>query len=129
MCRCGRNAPPPLSDVRIGDAVRTPSVGALQTERGKLTLERDAEQTPLLVAAPRHLRRRRFRADVPDPLLVPDAVPFERVTRPAALDKPGAPPSAARKTDYQRKRLVALVAVIAVCMAVPALVAALLLAG
>lgn len=92
-------------------------------------MEHDAEQTPPLVAAPRHLRRKRFRADIPDPLLVPDAEPFPWGPRPAASDKPRTPPGAARKTNYQRKRLVALVAVIAVCLAVPALVATLLLAS
>lgn len=92
-------------------------------------MEHDADQTPPLVAAPRHLRRRRFRAEISDPLLVPDAEPLEWGARPAAGDKPRTPPSAARKTAYQRKRLVALIAVIAVCLAVPVLVAALLLVG
>jgi len=55
-------------------------------------LERDAEQTPPLVAAPRHLRRRRFRADVPDRLLAPDAKPF-----PVARARKSAPPPPPRK--------------------------------
>lgn len=131
MCRSGRNAPPPLSDVRIGDAVRTPSVGALQTERGKLTLERDAEQTPLLVAAPRHLRRRRFRADVPDPLLVPDAVPYRQPTsasnaRSAKRTTKNSPTS---EITYRRKRIVALLLLSAVSLSIPVLVVALVLAG
>lgn len=132
MCRSGRNAPPPLSDVRIGDAVRTPSVGALQTERGKLTLERDAEQTPLLVAAPRHLRRRRFRADVPDPLLVPDAVPFGTLREADQPDEPTTRPastSGRNGLSYRRKRAVALYAVIFVSLSVPVLALALVFAG
>lgn len=92
-------------------------------------MEQDAEQTPPLVATPRHLRRKRFRADISDQLLVPGAHPFQSASKPAAGAKPQRQPTAARRTAYQRKRLVALVAVIAVCLAVPALVAALLLAG
>lgn len=92
-------------------------------------MEHDAAQTPPLVAAPRHLRRKRFRADIPDELLVTGAAPFPAAPESAPRPKPQRQPTAARRTAYQRKRLVALVAVILVCLAVPALVATLLLAG
>lgn len=105
-------------------------------------MEQSSEQTPPLVAAPRHLRRRRLRNEIPDPLLVPGAEPFrsEPPAKTESLKKEARKtPSqasagtedsvAARRTAYQRKRLVALVAVIMVSLSIPALVAALLLAG
>ena len=92
-------------------------------------MERDREQTPPLVAAPRHLRRKRFYADIPDPLLVPGAEPLPWGRTRAVPTKPRAQDNAVRRTAYQRKRLVALVAVITVALCIPALIATLLLAG
>ena len=93
-------------------------------------MERDVEQTPPLVAAPRHLRRRRLRADIPDPLLVPDVEPYPWGAKASAPAKRRVQASsAAGKSAYQRKRLVALIAVVAVSLCIPALIAALVLAG
>lgn len=98
-------------------------------------MEQSADATPPLVAAPRHLHRRPLHGDIPDALLVPGAeplppepdrtasarkVPAARAARPDRDDKEAA---------YGRKRLIALVAVVAVLISVPALVVALLLLG
>lgn len=95
-------------------------------------MERDAEQTPPLVAAPRHLRRRRFRAEISDPLLVPDAVPFKTLRGEDHLDQPTTRPastSGQNGLSYRRKRAVALYAVIFVSFSVPVLALALVFAG
>jgi len=95
-------------------------------------LERDAEQTPPLVAAPRHLRRRRFRADILDPLLVPDAEPFpiRQVIQPELEVSPPPNPLLQDKgLAYRRKRALALWAVIIVSITVPALALVLVFAG
>ncbi|MET3948581.1 hypothetical protein ABIB49_003306 [Arthrobacter sp. UYCu512] len=88
-----------------------------------------ADDAPPLVAAPRHLRRRTFHEEVPDTLLVPDAEPL-----PLTCAEPAAPKRAALATDskeseYRRKRLVALLAVIAVSLSIPILIIALVFAG
>lgn len=92
-------------------------------------MERDTEQTPPLVAAPRHLRRRRFREDVPDPLLVPDAVPFA-LTRaaPSTTERTAKGPSS-RESVHGRKRMVALLVVITVSLSIPLLVVVLIFAS
>ena len=93
-------------------------------------MENPAEGTPPLVAAPRHLRRRRLHGEIPDALLVPDAEPF-----PLSADRPAAAKRAAEidvddeETTYGRKRLAALLAVIFVAVSVPALIIVLLLLG
>jgi hypothetical protein len=46
-------------------------------------VENPADGTPPLVAAPRHLRRRRLHREIPDALLVPDAELF-----PLSLEQP-----------------------------------------
>ena len=95
-------------------------------------MERDAEQTPPLVAAPRHLRRRRFRADISDPLLVPDAEPFPvlQVVQPELKVSPHPKPLLQDKgLAYRRKRAVAFWAVVIVSISVPALALALVFAG
>jgi hypothetical protein len=94
------------------------------------TLENPPDGAPPLVAAPRHLRRRRLHGDIPDALLVPGAQLFDipsraaRTASPAAAAKPGRPESAA---SHRRKRLVAvsIVALVSVCL--PFLVLLLLL--
>lgn len=90
-------------------------------------MERDAEQTPPLVAAPRHLRRRRFRADIPDRLLVPDAKPFpvaraRKPARQAGLASVGL-------RSYGRKRVAALLAVVVVSLTIPVLLFLLIFAA
>lgn len=97
-----------------------------------MTLECDAEQTPPLVAAPRHLRLRRFRGDVPDPLLVPGAEPFvirKVIDRPAQFGRTPKPSQESDSPAYRRKRTVALWGVILVSLSVPALALALVFAG
>jgi hypothetical protein len=94
------------------------------------TLENPPDGAPPLVAAPRHLRRRRLHGDIPDALLVPGAqlcdIPSRdaRTASPAAAAKPGRPESVA---SHRRKRLVAvsIVALVSVCL--PFLVLLLLL--
>lgn len=95
-------------------------------------MEHSTVGTPPLVAAPRHLRRRRFATDIPDLLLAPGAEPCPE---PAPSTEPSpsvkraavaAPPAAAA---YRRKRLVAFLLVLAVAVSVPVLIAALILAG
>lgn len=88
------------------------------------------DDAPRLVAAPRHLRRRALREEIPDTLLVPGVEPMPYAPRNAA------PAKRAAELDpddgemaYRRKRLAALVAVILVAVTVPALVIALLLLG
>ena len=93
-------------------------------------MENPADGTPPLVAAPRHLRRRRLHGDIPDALLVPGAEPLPQVAertepakRAAELDQDD------EELVYGRKRLTALLAVIFVAVSVPALIIALLLLG
>ncbi|CAI3800210.1 hypothetical protein [Pseudarthrobacter sp. MM222] len=93
-------------------------------------MENPAEGAPPLVAAPRHLRRRRLHGEIPDVLLVPGVEPIplsdERqatAKRAAELDVDD------EEVAYGRKRLAALLAVIVVVVSVPALIIALLLLG
>ena len=117
-------------------------------------MDNPADGAPPLVAAPRHLRRRRLHGEIPDALLVPGAEPFplsgERPAtdevpatgeRPATDESPATdevPATAKRAAEldidddeaaYGRKRLVALLAVIFVAASVPALILVLLLLG
>lgn len=96
-------------------------------------MDNSADDAPRLVAAPRHLRRRILHEEIPDELLVPGVEPF-----PAAPQRTSGTAQAKRAADldphddeiaYRRKRLAALVAVVVVCVSVPALIAALLLLG
>lgn len=110
-------------------------------------LEHSPDSPPPLVAAPRHLRRRRMHTEIADALLVPGAEPIPLKEPPAPADRDVAhsdpakqdaedPVSAvqdkeaqqlARDKQYRRKRRVALVAVLFVAIALPAIVLALLL--
>lgn len=107
-------------------------------------MENPADGAPPLVAAPRHLRRRRLHEDIPDTLLVPDVPPLplsavrasrEPNTQQQASERPGPAKRAANldlddaEVAYRRKRMAALIAVIFVAVSVPALVIALLLLG
>ena len=107
-------------------------------------MENLADGAPPLVAAPRHLRRRRLHEDIPDTLLVPDAAPLPlsavRASRAPTAQRQesdrSAPAKRAANLDlddaevaYRRKRLAALIAVVFVAVSVPALVIALLLLG
>ncbi|MET4135494.1 hypothetical protein ABIC21_001704 [Pseudarthrobacter sp. PvP090] len=96
-------------------------------------LEHTPDDAPPPVAAPRHLRRRRFHTEIPDTLLVPDA-------EPVSLSPPAPPPRAkpaqssdagllSRDAVHRRKRQVARLIVLFVAIIVPALVLALLLLG
>ena len=89
-------------------------------------MEGDAEQTPPLAAAPRHLRRRRFRADVPDPLLVPDVEPYPWSAARKGRRHPGT--VSVRLSSYGRKRAAALSLMIIVSLTIPALLLLLILA-
>ncbi|MDD1477248.1 hypothetical protein [Arthrobacter sp. H16F315] len=88
----------------------------------------ESQDTPLLVAAPRHLHRRYFHEEIADELLVPG-------TKPMAL--PASPPSKKAnsrspkplQSRHQRKRFVALILVVLVALSIPSLVLALVLAG
>lgn len=93
-------------------------------------MENPADGTPPLVAAPRHLRRRRLRGEIPDALLVPGVEPFPAVAERTETAKRAA--ELEQDDDevvYGRKRLAALLAVIFVAVSVPALIIALLLLG
>ena len=100
-------------------------------------LEHSPDGPPPLVAAPRHLRRRRMHTEIPDALLVPGAEPLPLHVPPPAEAADQAHPDAAqqdkeaqqlaREMLYRRKRRVALLAVVFVAIAVPAIVLALLL--
>lgn len=120
-------------------------------------LERSPDGPPPLVAAPRHLRRRRMHTEIPDTLLVPGAEPLPFKREPSAEAPAPAEPETAnhdaadldtasrdaanaateaqdkesqqllRDTQYRRKRRVALLGVLFVAIAVPAIVLALLL--
>lgn len=109
-------------------------------------MENPADGAPPLVAAPRHLRRRVFHAEIPDTLLVPSAEPIameaERTVsarRQAEDSQPeaariGSPSAGRQKPDSgevsrQRKRTVALVITVLVAIAIPALTLALIFGG
>ena len=92
----------------------------------------DDDSASALVAAPRHLRRRRFHSEIPDPLLVPDVEPYIEYSLPTAsaqMAKRAAKSASPEETSYRRKRLVALMLVTAVLISFPALIAALVFAG
>lgn len=82
-----------------------------------------------LVAAPRHLRKRFLRAEIPDTLLVPGVAPFALENVHGHGASPAATPVSARVRAFGRKRLIALMAVTIVSISIPALVLALVLAG
>ena len=100
-------------------------------------LEHSPDGPPPLVAAPRHLRRRRMHTEIPDALLVPGAEPIPlHVPPPAEAADHGLQDDAkqdkesqqlAREMLYRRKRRVALLAVLFVAIALAAIVLALLL--
>ncbi len=124
-------------------------------------LEHSPDGPPTLVAAPRHLRRRRMHTEIPDALLVPGAEPLPLKDPPAEAPAPAGSDDAdtdaatpapagrddadtdaatqaaairekesqqlARDMQNRRKRRVALLAVLFVAIAVPAIVLALLL--
>jgi hypothetical protein len=96
-------------------------------------LENPAEGAPPLVAAPRHLRRRRLHGEIPDALLVPSAELFPIEPRRASAAGQAAAfqhvetERAARDLVHRRKRLLALVTVLIVITGLAALVLALLL--
>ena len=93
-------------------------------------MENPADGTPPLVAAPRHLRRRRLRREIPDALLVPGVELFPLYgERPATSKRAAEPDGDDADVAYRRKRLAALLAVIFVAVTVPALILALLLLG
>jgi hypothetical protein len=86
------------------------------------------EMAPL-IAAPRHLRKRKFHKEIPDNLLVQgaDVVPLEAVP----TDKPSLHDSVVsdRLKALGRKRLVALLVVIFVSISIAGLVLALIFMG
>jgi hypothetical protein len=93
-------------------------------------LENPADGAPPLVAAPRHLRRRRLHREIPDALLVPGAQPYA-IPLPAAST---AFPSAAAKprtsesiASHRRKRRVAGSIVVLVSVSLTCLLLLLLL--
>jgi hypothetical protein len=105
----------------------------IQTGEEERALENPVNEAPALVAAPRHLRRRAFHEEIPDTLLVPDVQPYTltraepspaRRTKPSP-DKRTAKDLDSRESAYRRKRLVALLVVIAVSLSIPILIIAL----
>lgn len=87
--------------------------------------------SPPLVAAPRHLRRRRFHGDIPDALLVEGGAPvtlkpLESEAPPAAAEGHAESRQLGRELLRRRKRFVALLAVLVVVVCLPVLVLALL---
>ena len=92
-------------------------------------MDHPADDAPPLVAAPRHLRRRAFHEEIADTLLVAGVPPVPLEANNTGAAKRQAKPTVVRPSAYQRKRLVALVAVIIVSIIIPALVFALILAG
>lgn len=92
-------------------------------------MESTDDETPPLVAAPRHLRRRAFHEEIPDTLLVPGVQPTNITRTDTSPRKRIAKAPDSRESDFRRKRLIALIVVIAVSLSIPALVFALLLAG
>lgn len=95
-------------------------------------LEHTPDGAPLLVAAPRHLRRRRLHTEIPDALLVPGAKPVpleppDSADTPSTAAEGAESQQAARELLHRRKRLVALLAVLIVAISLTALVLALLL--
>jgi hypothetical protein len=88
----------------------------------------ESNDTPPLIAAPRHLRRRFLHEEIADELLVPGADPLDfRASPPArkAVERPVKP----ARSSYARKRLVALALVVVVSLTIPALILALVLGG
>ena len=108
-------------------------------------MEHSADGAPPLVAAPRHLRRRRLHEEIPDTLLVPGAEPLplprprQRVHRRPEHRRTGSTSrgQAGRRTDATDEEhglpaanaWLALLAVLFVVVSVPAIVLALLLLG
>ncbi len=104
-------------------------------------MEKPAKATLRPPAAPRHLRRRRLRGEIPDTSLVPDAVPValpaEDPATPAEPAAAGEFPAAAvpvrlpeRATGtYRRKRRVAMTILILVSISIPLLILALILSA
>jgi hypothetical protein len=97
-------------------------------------LEHFPDDAPPLVAAPRHLRRRPYHAEIPDELLVPGVVPFasgqEQAHEPAStVTRTARTSGAPLEAAYRRKRRVALLCVIIVSLSVPVLLIALIFAG
>jgi hypothetical protein len=106
----------------------------IQTGEEERALENPVNEAPALVAAPRHLRRRAFHEEIPDTLLVPDVQPFAltraeaspaKRTRPSPDKRTAARDLDSRESAYRRKRLVALLVVIAVSLSIPILIIAL----
>ncbi|MGO4803850.1 hypothetical protein AB4089_01840 [Arthrobacter sp. 2MCAF15] len=101
-------------------------------------LEHSPHGAPPLVAAPRHLRRRRMHTEIPDTFLVPGAEPIPVSVpppQPAPADEETANQDAKQDKEAQqlvrdhmnrRKRRVALLAVVFVAIAVPVILLALL---
>ena len=89
----------------------------------------ESNDTPPLVAAPRHLRRRFFHKEIADELLVPgvDPRPLDALPSHGAARQAGN--GSARVQAYGRKRAVALVVVIIISLSIPALVFALIVGG
>lgn len=92
-------------------------------------MESTDDETPPLVAAPRHLRRRVFHEEIPDTLLVPGVPLFALGPNGTGTAKRQAATANTRGTALQRKRRVALAGVIFVSLIIPALLIALILAG
>lgn len=92
----------------------------------------DDDSTSALVAAPRHLRRRRFHSEIPDSLLVPDAEPCKGTAQgpgAAKAKRSAPPPQVGLSSTHRKKRRIALLCVMVVSLSVPALIAALVVFG
>lgn len=82
-----------------------------------------------LDAAPRHLRRRIFRREIRDALLVPHLGPLPLRRTDTSVDKLPAAAAGHGERAYRRKRLVALLAVIGISVSIPLLLITLVFAG
>jgi hypothetical protein len=97
-----------------------------------------SSDSPPLIPTPRHLRKRVFRGEIPDSLLVPGGIgprPDRAASNPNLASRrtraerkvfTGQPREA---TQYATKRRIALTFVVLVALAVPVLIAALIVAG
>ncbi|WP_457962724.1 hypothetical protein M1E17_14570 [Arthrobacter sp. D1-29] len=89
----------------------------------------ESEDTPQLIAAPRHLRRRVFHPEIPDNLLVSGLDPLPQQAPRALQPERQGGVASARVRAFGRKRAVALLVVIFVTISIPVLVLALIFAG
>lgn len=102
--------------------------GSSRLEQEERTVDESID-TPPLAAAPRHLRKRMFHAELPDTVLVAGVDPFPLGAVRGNEAEPLAGAVRGRDQTQRRKRTVALAAVILVSISIIALTIALILGG